>query len=74
MSKSKVTGAQVWKAIKIVESATPRLCESLIRKYGTSRRAADSIGVSAAHFCDMINGFSQASLKTLAVMCVEVDE
>ena len=74
MKKSKVTGAEVWEAIKIVESATPQLCESLISKHGTSRRAADSIGVSAVHFCRMLNCSAKASLKMLAIMCAEVDE
>jgi len=73
-SSRKVNGKQVWDALKIIDHATVSLCNLLVDKHRTQRRAAKAIGVSTVHFCRMINGEAKASLDMLEVMSGEVDE
>jgi hypothetical protein len=70
-SLTRVTSDQVWEALRVIDAATKSMCESLIEKCGTSRAAAEALGVSAVHFCNMRGGHAQASLDLLEKWCCE---
>lgn len=65
----RVTPDQVWEALKVIEHATPAMCEALLAEFRTQQAAADQLGVSLVHFNRMKQGHAQASLEMLERMC-----